>query len=154
MTRPTTAGRTRRPHRSPAQRRGGYVATIVVDAILLFGINRWPGWAVLPFLTAGMTEVLPWINASLLVGMVFAAGSLLFDPPWLRALGTLATAVVGLGGVVRTWQVFPFDATGSAVDWTGAVRVLLVVGIVGAAIGVVVAAVALVVAIARPRPPD
>lgn len=158
MTAPTTAGRTRRPPRSRAQRRSGYVGTIVVDAILLLLINRWPGWAVLPFLTAGMSQVLPWINASLLVGMAFAAVSVLADPPWLRALGTLATAVIGLGGVVRMWQVFPFDFTGSAVDWTGVVRILLVLGIIGAGIGVVAALVALVVALvrgpARPVPGD
>ncbi len=143
----TTSRPSRRPPRSPTQRRPGYVGTIVVDGLILFLINQWPGWAVLPFLTDDMTAVLPWINASLLLGLAVSAVWLMADPFWLRAIGTVATALVGLVSVVRMWQVFPFDFTGSAVDWTVPVRIVLIVGIVGAAIGVLGALIAFVVAV-------
>ncbi|MGV9709434.1 hypothetical protein ACWDTI_02045 [Gordonia sp. NPDC003424] len=143
------SSRSRRPRRPRAQRRSGYVGTIVVDALLLFGINQWPGWDVLPFLTPDMTEVLPWINASLVAGIVTSAVWLVVDPPWLRALGTVVTASIGLVGVVRMWQVFPFDFSGSGFDWTLVVQVLLIVGIVGSVIGVLAAVIGFVVAVAR-----
>ncbi len=130
--------------RSTAARRSGYVGTILVNVALLFLINRWPGWAVLPFLTPDMWLVLPWINASLIAAAVVGAVCLLADPAWLRSLGSAVTGVFGLAATVRMWQVFPFDFGSSSFDWALLVRILLVLGIVGGAIGIVVALVGVV----------
>ncbi|MCD5342978.1 hypothetical protein LR392_12180 [Arthrobacter sp. AK04] len=50
--------------------RGGNVGSALVNAAMLWGINIWPGWQVLPFLTSDMTRVLGIINASLTAGIV------------------------------------------------------------------------------------
>ncbi|HEY5881484.1 MAG TPA: hypothetical protein VIU11_21420, partial [Nakamurella sp.] len=105
-----------RPPRARRTRRGGYVGAIVVNAIMLYLINVWPGWAVLPFLTDDLRVVLPWINASILTSIVVNVGYLVADPRWVRALGSIVTGVVGLVATVRMWQVFPFDFAGSAID--------------------------------------
>jgi len=53
------------------------------------------------------------------------------------------TAGIGLAVAIRVWQVFPFAFHGSAAGWSTAVRVLLVLVIVGSAITIVVQAVSL-----------
>jgi len=141
---PALPDRPPRRHRSIANRRGGYVGAILVNAILLYLINVWPGWAVLPFLTADMGVVLPWINASIVVSMGVNVVYLVADPRWLRALGSIVTGVVGLAATVRMWQVFPFNFTGGAVDWAPWLRIALILGMVGGVIGIVVAAVTFV----------
>ena len=119
----------------------------MVNAILLYLINVWPGWAVLPFLTVDLLVVLPWINASILASMVVNAVYLVADPRWVRALGSIVTGVVGLVATVRMWQVFPFDFAGGAIDWAVPVRVALGLGIAGAVVGIVVAVVMFVRAV-------
>ena len=56
----------------------------------------------------------------------------------------LVTAGIGLIVMIRIWNVFPFDFSDSAFDWTFVVRLLLVVAMVGAAIGIVVQFVTLI----------
>jgi hypothetical protein len=76
------------------------------------------------------------------------------DPPWLRSLGGLLIAAVGVAVCVRLWQVFPFEFDDSGFDWAVVFRVLLVVGAVGSAVGVIVQSVAAVRAVlggANPR---
>lgn len=136
-----------RSRRTTTSRRGGYVGAIVVNAIMLYLINVWPGWAVLPFLTVDLSVVLPWINASILTSIVVNLGYLVADPRWLRALGSIVTGAVGLVAIVRMWQVFPFDFAGSAIDWTVPVRVALALGIAGAVVGIAVAVVMFVRAV-------
>ena len=68
--------------------------------------------------------------------------------PW-RAFGDAVTTGVGLAALVRIWQVFPFDL-GSG--WELAVRVLLVVAVVGSLIGVAVALSRLVTSLAHREP--
>ncbi|MFZ2529198.1 MAG: hypothetical protein WAX14_16335 [Rhodococcus sp. (in: high G+C Gram-positive bacteria)] len=128
-----------------ARRRAGYVVAIVVNAVLLYAINGWPGWDAVPFLTDDTTVVLGWVNASIVVSIIANAVFLVADPPRLRAFGELATSAVGLYALTRMWQVFPFDfgAAGS-VPWTTIVRVVLGVGIVGTIIAVLVSLVQVV----------
>lgn len=133
---PAAAARSPRP----AGRRVGYLAAIVVNAVVLFLLNARPGWQALPFLTGATSQVLGLVNASLAVGLAVNLVYLACDPPWLKSLGDLLTAAVGLAVSIRLWQVFPFSFHGSWAWCATAVRVLLLVGIAGCGIGVVVQA--------------
>jgi len=127
----------------PAGRRIGYLAAIVVNAVLVFVLNGQPGWQALPFLTSATSQVLGLVNLSLAVGLAVNLVYLAYDPPWLKSLGDLLTAAIGLAVAVRLWQVFPFAFHGSWAWCAAAVRVLLIVGIAGCGISIVVQAVSL-----------
>ncbi len=130
-------------HPRPAGRRAGYLAVIAVNAALLFVLNGQPGWQALPFLTSATTQVLGLVNLSLAAGLAVNLVYLAYDPPWLKSLGDLLTAGIGLAVGIRLWQVFPFAFHGSAAWWATAARVLLIVGIAGCCISIVVQAVSL-----------
>ena len=68
---------------------------------------------------------------------------LAYDPPWLKSLGDLLTAGIGLAVAIRLWHVFPFAFHGSWAWCATAVRVLLIIGIAGCGISIVVQAVSL-----------
>lgn len=125
-------------------RRLGYTIAVLVNAVMLYAVNVWPGWQAVPFLTADTATVIPLVNASILVSLVINAAYVLHDPAWVRALGDLATSAVGLVAIVRLWQVFPFDFGGASFDWELVTRWVLGLGIAGSAIAIVVALVSLV----------
>ena len=131
-------------------RRVGYVVAVLVNAAVLYAVNVWPGWQALPFLTEDMRLVLGLVNASMLVSIVANMVSFLADPRWLKALGDIVTTAVGIAALVRMWQVFPFDFSGSSFDWALVVRVAMGVAIGGSAIALVVAFVSFVKSVGRP----
>jgi hypothetical protein len=133
---------------SVGARRTGYAFAAVVNAVLLYLVNSWPGWDVLPFLTADFEEVLGLVNLSLWAGVVANVLYLVYDGPWFRSLGEAVTTAITFVVAVRMWQVFPFDFGGADV-WVVLFRIALVVGIVGSAIAVVVNLVRTVRAIGR-----
>ena len=130
--------------RTKADRRVGYAAAVIVNALILGAVSQWPGWEALPFLTEDMRQVLGWVNASIIVALVGNALYAVADPPRLRAFGDGVQNAVGLGSVVRLWQVFPFDFPQGGFDWDLLARWVLAVGVFGAAVGVLVALVRLV----------
>lgn len=134
--------------RPTTNRRLGYVFGALANALLLWLIHVWPGWDAVPFLTGDMTQVLGWIDAALIAGIVVDAVHLVRDPGWLTPAGTLVTTAFGLAAMVRLLQVFPFDLSSG---WATATRVLLVLGVVGSAIGLLAALVSLLrmLAVAR-----
>ena len=148
MTADSPETESRRPGRrqppGPAARRFGFA----VAAFVNLG-NVWPGWQVLPFLTDETVEVLPWINASLAVGVVANVVNLIFDRAWLKSFGDIVTTSVGLAAMIQLWAVFPFDFGDSTFPWVAIVRTLLGIAIIGSAIAIVVAAVAFVRALIR-----
>ena len=131
-------------------RRVGYVVAVLVNAAVLYAVNVWPGWQALPFLTEDMRLVLGLVNASMLVSIVANMASFAADPRWLKALGDIVTTAVGIAALVRMWQVFPFDFSGSSFDWALVVRVAMGVAIGGSAIALVVAFVSFVKSVGRP----
>lgn len=134
----TPTPRTRpRKRPGPAARRFGYVVAALVNLVLLYAVNAWPGWEVLPFLTAETTQVLTLVNASLVAGAAANALYLVRDPRWLRSFGEAFTTAIGVAAMVALWRVFPFDFGDGGLDWSIVVRVLLAVGIVGGAIGII-----------------
>jgi hypothetical protein len=123
--------------------RGGNVGSALVNAAMLWGINIWPGWQVLPFLTSDMTRVLGIINASLTAGIVANLVFAVIRNRGIMALGNLVVLGIGLAAVLRLWEVFPFDFGDSWSGWPVVVRVLLGLGIAGSIIGALVEIVAL-----------
>ena len=131
-------------------RRVGYVVAVLVNAAVLYAVNVWPGWQALPFLTEDMRLVLGLVKASMLVSIVANMVYFVADPRWLKALGDIVTTAVGIAALVRMWQVFPFDFSGSSFDWALVVRVAMGVAIGGSAIALVVAFVSFVKSVGRP----
>lgn len=132
--------------------RSGNLGSAIVNALLLYGINMWPGWQVLPFLTADMSRVLDLINASLIAGIIVNLVCVVIHARTLVALGNLVVIGFGVAAMLRLWEVFPFDFGTGWSGWPVLVRVLLVLGIVGSAIGAVVEVVNLFRALAGLEP--
>lgn len=138
----TTTAPPKRP--TVRSRRAGYVIAVLVNAAMLFAVNRWPGWESLPFLTDDTRLVMSIVNASIVVNLVANVVYLLRDPGWLKSGGDVVTLGVGLAALVRIWSVFPFDLGDEPLDWTLVVRILLAIGIVGSIIGLVAAVVSFI----------
>ena len=132
--------------------RSGSIGSAIVNALLLYGINVWPGWRVLPFLTADMPRALDLINASLIAGIIVNLVCAVIRARALLALGNLVVMGVGVAAMMRLWEVFPFDFGASWSGWPVVVRVLLVLGIVGSVIGAIVELVNLFRALAGLEP--
>jgi hypothetical protein len=114
----------------------------LINAGLLYVVNIWPGWEAVPFLTAESVVVMGLVNASVASNVVANAVYLLHDPPRWKALGSMATTIVGILALMRIWQVFPFDFGSSTFSWPLVIRTVLAVSIIGSAIGIIVAFVA------------
>ena len=152
MTLAPTTKAPARPSRQPrAARRVGYVFAVLFNAAGLYLINVWPGWNAVPFLTGDTRQVLGIVNAVLITSMAVNVVYLFTDPRWLVALGGLVTSVLGLIGLIRIWQVFPFDFGDSSVDWTLLFHIGLLVGIAASCIAIVVQLVQLARAVVRRR---
>lgn len=132
----TTTTATRRP--SIAARRAGYVIATLVNVALLVAINAWPGWQSVPILTDETTEVLGLVNLSLAAGIATNVVYAMHDAPWLKALGGMITAVIGIAVLTRMWQVYPFDFGTPPSAWNTVVRFLLAVAMIGTGIGLLV----------------
>jgi hypothetical protein len=116
-------------------RRSGYAPAVVVNGVLLVAINIWPGWSVVPVLTTATTAVIPVVNLSLVVGMVANVIYLCNDSRFVKSLGDLVTTSIALVVLIRLWQVFPFDVSGT---WQTLFRLGLALVGLGCAVGVVV----------------
>ena len=123
----------------------GYAFAVLFNALFLWLVHVWPGWAAVPFLTSDFSDVLWLVDLSLWVGVGANLVYLVRDPQWLTALGGLASTGVGFVAAIRLWQVFPFGLSDA---WTVVFRIGLIVGIVGSAIGILVNAVTFARAVA------
>jgi hypothetical protein len=130
--------------RSVAARRGGYVVSILINAVVIYLLDAQPGWRALPFLTPATAQVIGLITLTLAAGIAANVLYFIADPPRLRAFGDLITLTISLVTTVRIVQVFPFAFHGSMAFWTQIVWILLIVGIVGVCIGLVYSLVILV----------
>lgn len=133
--------KTRQPSR--ASRRTGYVFSILINAAMLFGINVWPGWDILPFLAPDFTKVLALINASLVVSLAVQVVYLVRDAKPVKQIGDIVTLVLPIVVGIRMWQIFPFDFGTSTFDWELVFRIAIGVGVVGMALGIIVSIVSL-----------
>lgn len=135
---PSTTSRQANPRPGPGRRRFGYLVAVAVNALMLYLVNRSPGWDAVPFLTEETPEVLGLVNASIVAGIGANAVYLLRDPEWLRALGDVVTTAIGLAALIAIWQVWPLDL---ATGWDLLARWMIGIGIAGSVIGIVVAVV-------------
>jgi hypothetical protein len=142
--------RAERRRQSQAQRRGGYVVSILINAVLLFLLDAHPGWRAVPFLTPATAQVIGLFTLTLAAGIAANVVYFIADPPRLRACGDLVTLTIALVTTVRIWQVFPFAFHGSMSFWSEIVRVLLIIGIAGTCLGLLYSLVVLVGGKARP----
>ena len=124
--------------RSSTGRKAGYLAAIVVNAILWVVVNVRPGWREAPFLTEGFVDVVWLINLSLLAGVAVNAVYLFFDPAWFTSIGQIGVSVIGLVASLRALTVFPFDFSAYAFDWALVARVLLYIGVFGSIVSIIV----------------
>jgi hypothetical protein len=127
-----------------AARRAGYVAGVLVNGAMLYAVNVWPGWQAVPFLTDDVSLVLGLVNASILVNLMANVVYVVGVPRWLKALGDLLTATVGLAALLQVWRVFPFAFSSGQFDWALVARLALGLAIGGSGIAIVVALVSLV----------
>lgn len=114
--------------------RAANLAGLVVNLVLLYLLEVRPGWRAVPFLSAEAGQVVPLVAAALWTGVAVEALAVLVHTGWFRALGDLATSVVGLVATLRVWDVFPFDLPAG---WSVPVRVVLVLAVVGGVVGIV-----------------
>ncbi|MGY1753367.1 hypothetical protein [Blastococcus sp. SYSU D01042] len=128
------------PVPTAAGRALGHLLGAVVNGLLLLAIHVRPGWDALPLLTGDTPRVLGLVDAALVAGIAVHLVQLAGGPGWLAPAGLVVTSGFGVAVSARVLQVFPFDLPGG---WGTVARVVLVVGIVGAAIGVVAALVSL-----------
>ncbi|AUM16688.1 hypothetical protein ICV35_00120 [Rhodococcus ruber] len=133
-----------RPRSPVAARRFGYLVAALLNAVVLYAANVWPGWEAVPFLTDDTRSVIGWVNASILVSLVANLLYLMRDPVWFKALGDAVTTTVALLALLTIWQVFPFDFGDASFDWPLVARIVLGLGIVSSVIGIVAALVTFV----------
>jgi hypothetical protein len=74
--------------RSVSERRVGYVLGIVVNLVLLYLANVWPGWRAIPFVTEEAAQLIGIVNLSLWAGIVANLIYIGSDRRWVKALGT------------------------------------------------------------------
>jgi hypothetical protein len=129
----------RAPKKRPSRgaRGFGYAVAIVINVLLIFAINEWPGWEEVSFLTDETARVIPLVNAALVISIVANAIYLIADPRWLRALGEAINAAVAFVVIVVVFSVWPFDFSSWSFDWTMLVQIMGVVGLVGSLVSVV-----------------
>jgi hypothetical protein len=133
-----------RPRARRGARRFGYVVAVAMNLVMLFLIHAWPGWDVIPFLTDQTTEVLPYVDATIVATILANAVYVVRDDRVAKASGDLVTALVSMLSLVRIWQVFPFDFADVWAGWQPLTYLMLGVATVGTAIGALVQAITLI----------
>lgn len=125
-------------HPPTAAARFGYLIGAAVNAGMLWVAHHLLDWGWPRFLTEDFRNVLGVISLSLALGIVSNLVFMWDDAPWVKGLSEILTAAVAVAVCVRMLQVFPFDFSGYALDWSALARVVLVVGLVASAIVLVV----------------
>ena len=105
-----------RPRAARGARRFGYVVSVAVNLVMLALIHAWPGWDVIPFLTSRTTEVLPYVDASIVTTILVNTLYVVRDERATKAFGDLVINLVSLLSLIMFWQVWPFDFDGMWVD--------------------------------------
>jgi hypothetical protein len=106
----------------------------VVYGLLLFGVNGWPGWESIPYLTGAAASLLWLVNLSLSLGLLAQIACAVDDTARVRALGAYSVAVVNVALVASLLQVFPFDYGDVDPAWATATRLVLTLLLVWAVV--------------------
>ena len=116
----------------------GYGVAIAINAGLLYTVRHVLEWGWPRFLTEQFTQLVPVVTLSLAVTIIANIMFLFYDAAWFKSLANAITAAIAFVVSLRTLQVFPFDFSTYDHDWSGVVRVLLLLAMAGAAVGCVV----------------
>ena len=122
-------------------RRAGYLASIIVNIILIFVFNNLENWGV-PFLTSRYSGVLWALDFSLGATIIVNILNLIFDAAWLRHLGQLILIPIAMFATYMILVIFPF--TFADESWAFWVKVALIIAIAGSGIGFIVELVKLI----------
>lgn len=129
MSRHATRRRRRR-----SDGRGGYLLGAAIYLALVFGVNSWPGWESIPFLTDSAASLLWIVNLSLCLGLLAQLACAVDDSARVRALGVYSVALVNVVLVASLLQVFPFDYGDVDPAWDTATRMVLALLLVWACV--------------------
>jgi hypothetical protein len=118
-------------------RTNGYVGSIVVNALLLYGVGHVLEWQI-GWITPAWSDVVWALNLSLEVSLVANALFFLYDHQWFRYPVLVVCSLAALQAVFVLYAVFPFDF---GVAWNDVARLALLALIVAVGIGTIVTAV-------------
>ena len=120
-----------------ASNRAGYAIAMVVNGGLLYVVHHLIEWGWPNFLTADFEELLPLLTLSFIVSIVVNAVFLVSSDVVTKSVADLLTSFIALFVGIRTLQVFPFDFSEYATDWSALVRAVIVVCLMGIVIAIV-----------------
>ena len=126
------------------RRQAGYGALIALNVVGLYIAHRLLDWEWPRFLTVEFDDVLPIITVSFLVSIAVNVVYCFDDSPRIKSVGEILDALTGFVAAVWLWQVFPFDFSTYATDWSWLVRLVIAIAIVGTVVGMIVETVKLV----------
>ncbi len=117
------------------ERTGEYIATIIVNIILLYIFNNLLNWNI-HFVTSALNEVLWIINLSIIAAIIGNVLLLLYHPEWFRHVMKIILNIFALIAVYFLFTVFPFNFNNFILN--AGLYVLLLLGIIGLGIAIVV----------------
>ncbi|MFZ0625261.1 MAG: hypothetical protein WAN34_02040 [Acidimicrobiia bacterium] len=124
--------------RARAPRVAGYVVAIGVNVVILVVANNLLDWGWLPFLTSDFANLLWLIDLSMLATIGINLIYIWYDPGWFKSCGQIVTNAMSIVVLARMLQIFPFDFSETAFDWSMITRAVLILALVGSAIGLLV----------------
>ena len=128
-------------------RRGGFIGSIVVNALLLYLAHHLVDWQV-PWITADWSKVLWAVDLSLEAALVANALYMVFDARWFRNLAGAICCALAVLATSWLYLIFPFDF-GSATA-NDLARLILTLTVVGTVIATLVMIVLAVIELLRP----
>ena len=126
-------------------RSNGYVGSIVVTAVLLYGVGHLVEWQI-GWITPAWSDVVWALNLSLEVSLAANALFFLYDHDWFRYPVLAVCSLFALQAVYVLYAVFPFDF---GFAWNDIARLALLALVLAIGIGVIVTAVLAVLHLAR-----
>jgi hypothetical protein len=113
----------------------GYGIAIAINVVMLIVVQNILEWGWLPFLTEEFANLVPWISFSLAASIVANSVYLFNDSRAVKSTGQIVVNLITIVVTYQVFTVFPFDFSGSSFDWSLVLRILLILGMVGAGIG-------------------
>lgn len=97
-------------------RRFGYIVSIILNLLILYGVNNLVRWEV-PYLTEDFSNAVWAFNLSLSVSIFMYAVFLFFDRRWFKHFMVAITNLFSIVSMYVFWKVFPIDIPESTVYW-------------------------------------
>lgn len=94
----------------------GYIAAMVVNIVIIFVLNNLLAWG-FPYLTSDFRQVLPYLNASLVVTVIFNFSYLFFTAKWFKNASEMIGCIFSFIAACFLIKIFPFDF--SSIGFTG-----------------------------------